>query len=128
MAQKPKKTPRKEIPVGDVDPVTGEDKRGEAATVGWMLAMMATTAGNVLAAAAALIMPAILPRAEQPGLAMVLPQLLLFVAACTGIVVLLLTPVVYKFRRVPPPPPITAFGIVVSVLPVLFLCWRAISG
>jgi hypothetical protein len=127
MANKPKKSVRKEIPL-DMDPATGEEKRAEAATVGWMLAMMATTAADVLALFAGVIMPAVARRAEEPGLAMALPQLLLFVAACTGTVVLLLTPVVYKFRRVPPPIQITAFGIVVSVLPVLALCWRAISG
>jgi hypothetical protein len=129
MANKPKKNvPRREVPVGDVDPATGEDKRGEAATVGWMLAMMATTAADVLSAFAGVIMPAVARRAEEPGLAMALPQLLLFVAAMTGIVCVMLTPVVYKFRRTPPPVQITAFGIVVSVLPVLALGWRAISG
>jgi hypothetical protein len=127
MAKKPKKT-RKEIPVGNLDPVTGEDRRGDAVTVGWMLAMLATAAGDVLAAIAALIMPRVALSAEKPELALALPNLLLFVAAATGIVVVLLTPVVYKFRRVPPPPQITGFGFVVSVLPVLALIWRAMGN
>jgi hypothetical protein len=123
---KPRK-PRPELIATERDSQTGEDRRGDAVTVGWMLAMMATAAGDVLALLAAIIMPTIALQAEKPGLALALPQLLLFVAAVTGIVCVLLTPVVYKFRRVPPPPQITGFGLVVSVLPVLALFWRAMG-
>jgi hypothetical protein len=129
MASKPKKkTPRKEVPVGDLNPATGEDRRGDTATVGWMLAMLATAAADALAAIAALVMPSVALSAEKPELALALPNLLLFVAAATGSVVILLTPVVYKFRRIPPPPPITAFGLVFSVLPILALLWRAVGN
>jgi hypothetical protein len=129
MPKKPKKNvPRKEIPVGDVNPATGEDKRGDTVTVGWMLAMLATTAGDILAVIAALVMPQVALSAEKPELALALPNLLLFVAASTGIVVMLLTPVVYKFRRTPPPPQITGFGFIVSLLPLLALLWRAMGS
>jgi hypothetical protein len=89
--------------------------------------MLATTAGDVLALLGFLIMPTIALRAEKPELALALPPLLLAVAAITGIVCVLLTPVVYRFRRVPPPPQVTGFGLVVSVLPVLVLLWRAVG-
>ncbi|HTN76681.1 MAG TPA: hypothetical protein VL096_15590 [Pirellulaceae bacterium] len=109
-------------------PTTSDDRRGEVATVGWMLAMLATTAADFFGVLAMLIVPAVTANATNPGLAPLLPRLLLFIAAITGTVCVLVTPVVYRFRRIPPPLPITVFGLVVSVLPVLVLFWWSLES
>lgn len=130
MAKKPKKQkskPRQDLGATEINPDTGEDRRGEAATVAWMLTMLATTASNALALVAALIVPTLVANTEQPGLAPLLPRLLLFIAAVTGAVCVVLTPLVYRFRRTPPPEAITAFGLIISVLPVLILFWQAMQ-
>lgn len=130
MAKKPKKQkskPRPELAATEINPATGEDRRGEAVTVAWMLTMLATTASNALALVTALIMPALAANAERPGLALLLPRILLFIAAVTGAVCVVLTPLVYRFRRTPPPEAITAFGLIISVLPVLILFWQAMQ-
>jgi hypothetical protein len=44
-------------------------------------------------------------------------NLLLFASAAVGLVVLGLIPVVYRTRRVKPPSTVTAFAIVIGVLP-----------
>jgi hypothetical protein len=54
-----------------------------------------------------------------PESAQLLPGLLLFVAAVTGLICLSLTPLVYRFRRVPPPTGVTALAVTVSVLPLV---------
>lgn len=121
-----KKRPRRELTATERDPVTGEDRRGEAVTVGWMLTMLATAVADVLAFAAWLVVPIL--SGQGDARLMVLPRLMLLIAATTGVVCILLTPVVYRFRYEPPPPPITLFGVVASVAPVLTLFWIAISN
>lgn len=118
-----RKAPRPELTATEIDPATGEDRRGEAVTVGWMLAMLATAAADVLAVVAAVVMPILAANAANPGMSLLLPRLMLFVASITGLVCILITPVVYSFRQSPPPLPITLFGITVSLLPVLGLFW-----
>jgi hypothetical protein len=121
--QKPKQ--HRELGATEINPATGEDRRGEAVTVAWMLTMLATTAANVLALVASLVMPTLVAKAESPGLALLLPRILLFIAAVTGAVCVVLTPLVYRFRRTPPPEAITAFGLIISILPVLILFWQS---
>ena len=58
---------------------------------------------------------------------LVFPRLLLLVGALTGAVCVTLTPLVYRFRRNPPPAAVTAFGLVISIAPVVGLFWMAIE-
>jgi len=53
-----------------------------------------------------------------PASLLVLSNLMLFIAALTGIVCLSLTPLVYRFRRTPPPTGVTALAVTVSVIPL----------
>lgn len=115
------KKQRREVPILSADERGAEERRSEAVTVAWMLAMLATTGANVLALLAGMIVPQLVSNSPQPGLAPILPRLLLFIAAISGTVCMLLTPFVYQFRRDPPPLPITAFGVVVCITPVALL-------
>ena len=116
----PKRTVRSET---EINPATGEDRRGEAVTVAWMLSMLAATGADVLAAGAFAIVPRIYAQAAQdPGMSpLVFPRMLLLVAAVTGTVCVCLTPAVYKYRNEPPPLPITIFGLIASITPVIAL-------
>jgi hypothetical protein len=125
---KPKTKPVASVAAKERDPATGEDPRGDAISVAWMLTMMATAGADVLSLVAHVIMPPLVAGADKPGLAPVLPRMLLLIAAMCGVVCLLMTPAVYHFRRSPPPLAITVFGAVASILPVLVLFWLAMFG
>jgi hypothetical protein len=92
-----------------------------------MLTMLATTAADLLALVAFVIMPRLAAHAEEPELTLALPRLLLFIAALAGLVCICLTPVVYRFRQTPPPKAITIFGLVVSAAPVIALFWLSVG-
>src|SRR5258708_29265679 len=84
-----------------------ESEAAEAATIGWMLAVLTATVCEfgVLAARLYFVWH---PDAAAVGTA---GELLLFFSAVTGLVALLLIPVVYKARLVRPPSAVTAFAI-----------------
>jgi hypothetical protein len=118
-----KKKQPKAAPYDSTADLPGRDTRGDTITVGWMLTMLATTAADLLALVAFVIMPRLAAQAEEPGLTLALPRLLLFIAAIAGLVCITLTPAVYRFRDDPPPQPITIFGLVVSAAPMIALFW-----
>lgn len=129
-----KKKPKKRKPVRaytsatDIDPATGEDRRADAVTVAWMLAMLATAAADVLSAALFGFLPMFFEQTEGSELSpLVLARLVLLIAAVTGAVCVTLTPAVYRFRNEPPPIQITVFGLIASILPIFVLFWTAIS-
>jgi hypothetical protein len=90
-----------------------ESQAAEAATIGWMLAVLTATVCELGVLAARLYFNWH-PDAAGVGTA---GELLLFSSAIVGLVVLALIPVVYKVRRVRPPTAVTVFAVVVGVLP-----------
>lgn len=126
---KPKKTIRTQNLASEVNPSTGEDRRAEAVTVAWMLTMLATTVADALSALMFAVLPALFAEAGQAeGMSpLVFPRLLLLIAAFTGAACVCLTPFVYRFRRTPPPPSISAFGMVISIVPVVALFWMSLQ-
>ena len=52
---------------------------------------------------------------------LLLSNVMLLVAAVTGVVCLIVTPIVYRWRDTPPPRTITQFAIVASVVPLIAL-------
>ncbi|HEV3415414.1 MAG TPA: hypothetical protein VG056_01310 [Pirellulales bacterium] len=107
---------RKRKPTG-APAAPAECQAAEAATIGWMLAVLTATVCEFGVLAARFYF-AWHPDAAAVGTA---GELLLFASAITGLVALLLIPVVYKTRQVRPPSPVTAFAIVVGIAPWIVL-------
>jgi len=95
-----------------------EERRAEAATIGWMLSTLATLAAMVCSLGAYLL---VRPMDKPPLALAVLPGLLLVIAAVAGLVVLGLTPVVLKLRKTRPPPLITRGAMLVGAAPSMLL-------
>jgi hypothetical protein len=107
---------RKKKPTG-APAAPAESQAAEAATIGWMLAVLTTTVCEFGVLAARFYFAG-RPDAAAVGTA---GELLLFASAITGLVALLLIPVVYKARLVRPPSAVTAFAIIVGVAPWIVL-------
>jgi hypothetical protein len=90
-----------------------ESQSAEAATIGWVLAVLTATVAE-FGVLAARIYVRWYP--DAAGIAKT-GDLLLFASAAVGLVVLGLIPVVYRTRRVKPPNSVTAFAVIVGVLP-----------
>lgn len=118
MKRKKKKTNRdlaKDLPA--------EKQRAEVTTIGWMLATMACLLFQI-----GWLVAALLIRVTPESRALELAVGALFVAALTvSVVVLILTPIVYKFRQIPPPRPVTAFAVLVAIVPWALLVGRMLA-
>ena len=96
-------------------------RTSEAATVVWMLAVLATIAAELLTIGGALVV-ALVPREDEaPGLLEMIPGSLGFTALVMGAVCLVLTPVVRRLRAVPPPLAIEITALVAGGIPWLLL-------
>lgn len=100
-----------------------ESQAAEAATIGWMLAMLTATVAELGVLAAVLYLRW---NPDAKGIAMA-GELLLIASAIIGLVILGLTPVVYKIRRLKPPSVVTAFAVAVSLLPWIVIVAQAIN-
>ncbi|HEV2969762.1 MAG TPA: hypothetical protein VGY55_07215 [Pirellulales bacterium] len=107
---------RKKKPTG-VPATPVESQAAEAATIGWMLSVLTATVCESGVLAARLYF-AWHPNAAAVGTA---GELLLFSSAITGLVALLLIPVVYRTRLIRPPSTVTAFAVIVGIIPWLVL-------
>jgi hypothetical protein len=96
-------------------------RTAEAATVAWMLSLLATLAAELLTLGG-IALVALVPREEEsPGLLEMIPGSLGFTALVTGAVCLILTPVVRRLRPAPPPRAIEITALVACGLPWLLL-------
>lgn len=95
-----------------------EERRAEAATIGWMLATLCTAAGLLCALGTYLL---VRPMDKPPEALVMLPGLLLLMSAGSGVVDLVLTPVVLRLRKTLPPPAVTRTAVLVGVAPMLLL-------
>ncbi len=82
------------------------------ATVGWMLATLATLLGTLLVTVLYLFAPA-----ERSSLLPLMANYLLLACCITGAVALLATPLVYRIRADRPPPLIVAAVVVIGLAP-----------
>jgi hypothetical protein len=105
--------PKRKKKLAGAPAAPAESQAAEAATIGWMLAVLTATVCELGVLAARLYFNWH-PDAAGVGTA---GELLLFSSAIVGLVVLALIPVVYKVRRVRPPTAVTAFAVIVGVLP-----------
>lgn len=101
-----------------------ETQQAEALTVFWMMALLSTVLGELGALAARGFIALVRP---LPALVL-LSNLLLLIAAVTGLLCLGLTPLVLRLRRVAPPPAITRFAIAAGLLPLATLAVMLLLG
>ncbi|MBI3836353.1 MAG: hypothetical protein HY288_00285 [Planctomycetia bacterium] len=92
-----------------------ETRAAEATTIAWML-MVTTT---LLCASGAAVVWLFARGHADAKQAMVLVRLLHFSSIITAAMSLVLLPIVLKIRQEAPPPSITAFAVIVAVLPIL---------
>jgi hypothetical protein len=95
---------------------TGENRAGDAATIGWMLTVMTTLVCELGAVASRW-----LGRFNPDGPLDLLGNLLFFAAAVIGFISLLAAPVAIKSRRRPPPRGILVFALVVGAAPLAIM-------
>ena len=96
--------------------VDGHESRGAiAATVMWMLVVVATLLATLGAAVTTLLARALDAPAEPRGLLSVLPDVFRFTAVITATLCMLLTVVVHSVREYPPPRAITVAAILLSL-------------
>lgn len=101
---------------------TGDEPRASvAATVAWMLTTLCTAVAELLALGAFLLSLNAPPTAETPDPLLVLSHTMLWIALITGLVTLGLTAVVYRVRQTPPPGAITAFSVIIGLIPPVIL-------
>lgn len=106
-----------------------QESRGSIAiTVSWMLTLLATAGGVVLALLFYFFshMQQLDPKSAQ--LFSMLSGAMLIVAATTGLLCLGLTLVVYRVRHDPPPLAITVAAVFVSSLPLATMLLLAMRG
>ena len=98
-----------------------ESRTAEAATVAWMLSLLATLAAEVVGVGARVILILLGPSER----ARVLSATFLLVALLAGLITLALTPITLKVRRVAPPRSLVTIALVVGCLPLLtfLLIW-----
>ncbi|HEY2149043.1 MAG TPA: hypothetical protein VGH32_13975 [Pirellulales bacterium] len=104
--------------------IRAESQAADAATIGWMLAVLTATVAELGVVAARLYLHW---NPDAAGIAKA-GNLLMFAAAAIGLVVLGLIPVVYRTRRVKPPNSVTAFAVVVGLLPWLAALAQKLAG
>lgn len=104
--------------------IPAESQAADAATIGWMLAVLTATVAELGVVAARLYLHW---NPDAAGIAKA-GYLLMFAAAAIGLVVLGLIPVVYRTRRVKPPSSVTVFAIVVGILPWLAAFVQKMTG
>lgn len=106
-----------------------ESRRSVAVTVAWMFASLAALVALVMAIVAEAILAT--TDAQEPfgqG-ALVLPNVVWFIALVVGLIALALTPLVYRFRPSPPPATITIAAVLIGAAPLVrVLLWMALSG
>jgi len=93
-----------------------EERRAEAATVGWMLCVLFTLCAEGVGLAARIVL-AYSAADQAPKAWVLLPDITLVMGLVTGTVSLALTPVVYKLRKTPPPAAITVVAILLGLTP-----------
>jgi hypothetical protein len=99
--------------------IAGEESRGSVAvTVSWMLTMLATAGGMVVAVICFFLSRSLQLSPQQADLFGLLAGVMTVVAAVTGLLCLVLTVVVYRVRRDRPPISITIAAVFVSSLPL----------
>lgn len=89
---------------------------------------MTSLLATVLAEVAGLAMRLVIVLVEPFEPLAMLSNLLLLIAAVTGLLCLVITPVVLHVREIPPPPAITRFAVAASILPIATLALIATFG
>lgn len=100
-----------------------ESPTSRGVTVFWMTTLLATVVGELLA----LTLRLAGWWAESP-LLLRFSNLMVIIAAATGVVCLLLTALALRWRDTPPPRPVTQFAIGASVLAITSLVVVLLSG
>ena len=121
MPSRKQKRRRRPEPAGRAALLISEGRVTEYLTTGWLLTVL-TTLFCELGGAAALWWANAQPQALPIA---VLSSMLLFAAAVTGVLGLLLLVVVWKLRKAKPPLGITAFSLVVSLVPIVVIAVQA---
>lgn len=99
--------------------LAGEESRGSVAvTVSWMLTLLATTGGMIVAVVCFFLSRSLQLSPQQAEVFGLLAGVMTIVAALTGLLCLILTVVVYRVRRDRPPISITVAAVFVSCLPL----------
>lgn len=101
-----------------------ESRTAVAATVAWMLSLMAT----LMAEALGLICRYYTAFVEPVELLTVLSSIMLFVALIAGLVTLCMIPVVFKFSKVRPPGFIVQLAVIAGGLPVIVVVVQYLRG
>jgi hypothetical protein len=100
----------------------GEESRASVAvTVAWMLTLFISGVALVIALVCLLVAQRAALSQEAMRNVRVLSNLMILIAALTGLLCLVLTVTVYRVRRDPPPIAITVAAVVLSVLPLALL-------
>ena len=100
-----------------------ESPTSRGVTVFWMMTVLAT----VMAEVVALAMRLLWWTSTSPTV-LFFSNLMLLIAAVTGLICLVTTPLVLRWRDTPPPKPITRFAVVISLLPIVTLAAMLIWG
>lgn len=112
------------VPLANQATETGETRAADAATVFWMLTVMAT----LLAEVTMLIATALLRMGQENPLLYALREVLLLIAVISGVLSLVTIPMVLKSRRVPPPMPVMIVAVVIGLLPVVTLLIKGMTA
>lgn len=110
-----------------VDPALVESQAAEAATVAWMLSVLATLLALLAAGLANWLLQSFGDGGDPGKLLPLLPGILFFTSLVTGMIDLLLLPAIYLVRRIPPPPTITLAAVMIGLAP-LFLMFSRVMG
>ncbi len=115
---KPKRLRRRRETPSDAD---RESRTAEAATVAWMLSLLATLAAEGVGVGSRVWFVLAGPSER----ARVLSVTFLLIALLAGLITLALTPITLKVRRVAPPRSMVTIALVVGCLPLLtfLLIW-----
>lgn len=101
-----------------------EGRTAEAATVAWMLSLMAT----ILAEVVGMLCRWFTVLVEANERLQLLSVVMLFVALLAGIITLVMTPVVLRLSKVRPPSAIIQLAVVAGVLPLVAVVLRSLQG
>jgi hypothetical protein len=98
--------------------IAGDESRGSiAVTVSWMLTLLATGGGMIVAVVCFFLSRSLQMTPQQAEVFGLLAGVMTVVAAATGVLCLILTLVVYRVRRDRPPISITIAAVFVSCFP-----------
>jgi hypothetical protein len=106
--------------------LSGEDRASLSLTVAWMLTAFATGIALVVVLIVQVLLWRFPPNTDGSKPFAAIPSLFLLIATVTGLLSLILMPVVYRVRRDPPPRSIGASVVIVCLLPLAIICWRAL--